>query len=117
MIGADASPFARQTLICGWDQERLTRARVMVAGVGALGNASAVDLALTGIGRLLLVDFDHIETSNLSRTIDSGSLTGFGRRKRLKTVNSAAFTPIPSASEITTIAVNPGRFSKLLTAN
>ena len=69
MIGADASPFARQTLICGWDQERLTRARVMVAGVGALGNASAVDLALTGIGRLLLVDFDHIETSNLSRTM------------------------------------------------
>ncbi len=69
MIGADASPFARQTLIRGWDQARLTQARVMVAGVGALGNASAVDLALTGIGRLLLVDFDHIETSNLSRTM------------------------------------------------
>jgi adenylyltransferase/sulfurtransferase len=63
------SPFARQTLIPGWDQDRVTATRVLIAGVGALGNACATDLALTGFRNFLLADFDMIDTSNLSRTI------------------------------------------------
>lgn len=64
-----SSPFDRQALIPGWDQERVSCARVLIAGVGALGNACAADLALTGIQRFVLVDFDTIDTTNLSRTI------------------------------------------------
>jgi molybdopterin/thiamine biosynthesis adenylyltransferase len=64
-----ANPFARQELLDGWEQERLAKARVLIAGVGALGNACAATLALTGVGRFVLVDFDTIETSNLSRTV------------------------------------------------
>jgi adenylyltransferase/sulfurtransferase len=62
-------PFARQSLIPGWDQEPVSNARVLITGVGALGNACAADLALTGVRNFVLVDFDEIETSNLSRTL------------------------------------------------
>jgi molybdopterin/thiamine biosynthesis adenylyltransferase len=61
--------FARQMIMPGWEQARVARARVLIAGVGALGNACAETLALTGVGRLALADFDAIETSNLSRTV------------------------------------------------
>src|SRR5579859_1130255 len=63
-----ADRYARQQLIEWWDQERLRNARVLVAGAGALGNEVLKNLALVGVGHLLVVDFDRIEASNLSRT-------------------------------------------------
>ncbi len=63
------SPFSRQMLVPGWDQGRLERARVLIAGAGALGNAAAANLALIGAGHLAVADFDRIEVSNLSRTV------------------------------------------------
>jgi len=66
---SSAGPFARQGLLPGWDQQRIENARVLIAGIGALGNACAATLALTGFRRFVLVDFDTIETSNLSRTL------------------------------------------------
>ncbi len=59
--------YARQRLIKGWDQDRLGEARVLVAGAGALGNELSKNLALLGVGHLLLIDHDRIEASNLSR--------------------------------------------------
>lgn len=47
--------------------ERLTQAVVGIAGVGGLGSTVAAALARTGIGRLILVDFDKVEESNLNR--------------------------------------------------
>src|SRR5690348_14656367 len=61
--------YARQQLIEWWNQERLRNARVLVAGVGALGNEVLKNLALVGVGHLLLIDFDRVEYSNLSRTV------------------------------------------------
>ncbi len=43
------------------------RARVGIAGLGGLGSAVAVALARTGVGRLVLADFDVVEPSNLNR--------------------------------------------------
>jgi len=59
--------YHRNTLLPGWDQERLARSAVIVMGMGALGNAVAQSLALAGVGRLILCDMDHIERTNLSR--------------------------------------------------
>ncbi len=59
--------YARQRLIDGWDQDRLATAQVLVAGAGALGNELLKNLALMGVGRLLVIDFDRVEASNLSR--------------------------------------------------
>ena len=56
-------------LIPDWDQEKLRSTIVLVAGAGALGNEIVKNLALLGVGHLLIVDFDHIEESNLSRTV------------------------------------------------
>lgn len=47
--------------------DRLKGATVGIAGVGGLGSAIAVALARTGVGRLILADFDVIEPSNLNR--------------------------------------------------
>ena len=62
-------PFDRQRLIPWWDQTGLRDARVMVVGAGAVGNEALKNLALLGIGYLLVVDQDTIATSNLSRTV------------------------------------------------
>lgn len=61
--------FARLRLIDWWDQRRLADARVLVVGAGALGNEVIKNLALLGVGHLLIVDSDRIEASNLSRTV------------------------------------------------
>ena len=59
--------FARQQLIEGWDQDTLSNSCIMIVGIGALGCEIAKDFALMGIGKLILVDLDTIEISNLSR--------------------------------------------------
>lgn len=65
---APESPTDRQERIRWWDQQRLRDAKVMVVGAGALGNEVLKNLALMGLGYVLVVDFDYIERSNLSRT-------------------------------------------------
>lgn len=61
--------FHRFGLIGWWDQARLAQAKVLVIGAGALGNEIVKNLALLGVGNLLIADLDHIENSNLSRSI------------------------------------------------
>src|SRR5262245_61243299 len=71
--------FHRFKLIGWWDQNKLSRAKVLVIGAGALGNEIIKNLALLGIGNLLVADKDRIENSNLSRSVlyresDAGEL-------------------------------------------
>lgn len=58
----------RQERVAWWSQEKLRQAKIMVIGAGALGNEVVKNLALLGVGHLVIVDFDVIELSNLSRT-------------------------------------------------
>lgn len=48
-------------------QERLKQSTVGIAGLGGLGSNVAVQLARCGIGRMVLVDFDVVDPSNLNR--------------------------------------------------
>lgn len=50
-------------------QDILQRAHIMVVGCGALGNEVLKNLTLMGVGNLLVVDFDNVEASNLTRSI------------------------------------------------
>ena len=52
-----------------WDQARLRAAKVLVIGAGALGNEIVKNLALLGVGNILIADLDRIENSNLSRSV------------------------------------------------
>lgn len=61
--------FARFNLISWWEQERLSSARVLVVGAGALGNELLKNLALLGFGEVVIADRDRIELSNLSRSV------------------------------------------------
>lgn len=65
----EASRYSRQVLIEGWNQERINHAKVAVIGVGALGSMVAANLAMIGTKKIILVDDDTIEVSNLSRQL------------------------------------------------
>lgn len=87
-----ARTFARQQLIEGWDQAVMEESCIMIVGVGALGCEIAKDFALMGIGKLILIDLDTIETSNLSRQMlfrpgDEGRYKAEVAAERLKEMN------------------------------
>lgn len=60
--------YHRMKQIAWWSQERLAESKVLVVGVGALGNEVLKNLALLGVGELWIVDPDLIEVSNLGRS-------------------------------------------------
>lgn len=54
--------------ISWWDRTKVSNAYIMVVGAGALGNEVIKNLVLMGVGYLYIIDFDHIEAANLSRS-------------------------------------------------
>ncbi len=65
----DGDRFDRARRIPWLDLDRLSKAKVMLVGAGALGNEVAKDLALSGIGKITIVDMDHVVGSNLNRCL------------------------------------------------
>ena len=47
--------------------KRFSSATVAVCGLGGLGSNIAIALARAGIGKLLLIDFDRVDITNLHR--------------------------------------------------
>ena len=64
---ADGGRYTRLVEL-GWDMDLLRRSKVLVVGAGALGNEIVKNLMLAGLGNLLIVDFDAIESHNLTRS-------------------------------------------------
>ena len=50
-------------------QERLLSSQVLIIGAGGLGSACAPYLAAAGVGKITLIDHDHVELTNLQRQI------------------------------------------------
>ncbi len=48
-------------------KEKLKNAVVGIAGLGGLGSNVAIALARTGVGKLIVADFDKVEAGNLDR--------------------------------------------------
>lgn len=65
----DEDRFSRLRLISWWNQEKIAKCRLLVIGAGALGNEILKNAALLGFTKVIVVDLDRIEESNLSRTV------------------------------------------------
>ena len=76
----DTDRYHTFSYISWWKQEVVRDATALVIGAGALGNEVLKNLALMGIGNLIIADFDTIEDSNLSRSVLFRA-TDRGRRK------------------------------------
>ncbi len=61
--------YGRFRLISWWRQEKLAAAKVLVVGAGALGNEVLKNLALLGVGHVFIIDYDTIESTNLTRSV------------------------------------------------
>lgn len=85
----DSDKFDRQKRIIGWDQSKITNATVMVIGVGATGNEVVKNLILTGIGKLILIDYDFINISNLNRCVLFNAKSAQDNEYKVDVVKSA----------------------------
>ncbi|MBQ9739214.1 MAG: tRNA threonylcarbamoyladenosine dehydratase [Alphaproteobacteria bacterium] len=62
--------LSRTRLLLGDEaMEKLARSTVMVVGCGAVGGFAIEALARSGVGKLILVDFDVVKESNINRQI------------------------------------------------
>jgi adenylyltransferase/sulfurtransferase len=71
-MNQDLHRYHRQMLLPGFGedgQRRLLSSTVLVLGCGALGSVIADLLARAGVGRLVIVDRDFVELTNLQRQI------------------------------------------------
>lgn len=81
---------------------RLKNYNVGIAGCGGLGSNCAVALARTGIGGLILVDYDTVERSNLNRQYYFLNQLGMKKVEALKE-NIESIDPIVKVKTIFTI--------------
>ncbi|RKX84931.1 MAG: sulfur carrier protein ThiS adenylyltransferase ThiF, partial [Spirochaetes bacterium] len=65
---------------------RLAKGAVGIAGLGGLGSNVAVMLARAGIGRLVIADFDRVETGNLNRQFYFTEQIGLEKTEALKDI-------------------------------
>jgi len=88
--------YARQIAISGFGkegQEKLSNAKVVIAGVGGLGSPISIYLAAAGIGNIRLIDHDNVDLGNLNRQIlyheqDIGKRKVSSARAKLESLNS-----------------------------
>ena len=85
--------YSRQTCIEGWKQDKLSDAKVLMIGCGALGNHVGIGLIGLGVGNIFLYDHDIIEDHNLNRQSlfcieDIGQKKSESLKKRLNERNA-----------------------------
>jgi tRNA A37 threonylcarbamoyladenosine dehydratase len=73
---------------------RATAAHVVVVGIGGVGSWAVEALARSGVGRITLIDLDHIAASNINRQIHAleatlGAAKVLAMAARIKGINPA----------------------------
>jgi len=64
--------YDRQIMTGGFGeegQEKLKRAKVIIAGGGGLGSVASMYLVAAGVGMIRIIDHDRVELSNLNRQV------------------------------------------------
>lgn len=65
-------------------QKRFSHGVVAVCGLGGLGSNIALSLARAGIGRLILIDYDRVDITNLHRQQYKAAQVGLYKTQALK---------------------------------
>ncbi|MCS7136173.1 MAG: HesA/MoeB/ThiF family protein [Nitrososphaerota archaeon] len=94
-------------------QSRLKAAKILVAGVGGLGSAAALYLAAAGVGKLVLVDKESIELSNLNRQI-LYTTDDLGKPKAKVAANRLSSLNPEISIEAITVEINEDNVSELI---
>lgn len=79
---------------------KLQHATVMVVGCGAVGSFAIEALARSGIGHIILVDFDEIEESNINRQLFATQNTLGHKKTRAARERIAAISPGIKVTEL-----------------
>ncbi len=84
--------YDRHKLIDWFSQEDLESSHIAVVGTGAVGNEVLKNLALLGVGKIDIFDFDNIEIHNLTRTVlftesDIGRSKVDAAKEKIKLIN------------------------------
>lgn len=66
--------------------QKLQAATVAVCGLGGLGSNIAISLARAGVGKLILVDFDRVDVTNLHRQQYKASQVGMPKPDALREI-------------------------------
>ena len=64
-------------------QQKFSSATVAICGLGGLGSNIAISLARAGIGKLILIDFDKVDITNLHRQQYKASQIGMNKTDAL----------------------------------
>ena len=64
-------------------QEKFSKATVAVCGLGGLGSNIAISLARAGVGKLILIDFDKVDITNLHRQQYKANQIGMNKTNAL----------------------------------
>ena len=75
-------------------QEKLKRAKVLIAGAGGLGSPASIYLTSAGVGMIRIVDHDRVDLSNLNRQVlhwerDTGRTKVESALDKLRNINPA----------------------------
>ena len=81
-----------ETLIGAQKMDKLQRATVAILGLGGVGGAAAEAICRMGVGRIILVDSDTVDRSNLNRQLFAtadmvGQSKCLAARRRLLSIN------------------------------
>ncbi len=85
--------YDRQIMLWGRDvQLKLKKSSVLVVGIGGLGSPASIYLAAAGVGRIVLLDPQTVELSNLNRQVahwtpDIGRLKVESAAEKLRKLN------------------------------
>lgn len=67
-------------------QKKFSSGKVAICGLGGLGSNIAISLARAGVGKLILIDFDRVDVSNLHRQQYAAFQVGLSKTEALATI-------------------------------
>lgn len=96
--------------------QRLWQSHVVVVGVGGVGSWAAEALARSGVGRLTLIDLDHVAESNINRQVHALTSTLGAAKVEVMAQRIRDISPDISVHSVDEF-IEPGQEEKLIPAD